>query len=76
MTTKIMKDDWDVLKKFLPLGWEEKATELGALQRKRKIKSAETLLRTLLIHVAEGKSLRTTSAYAHEVGLCDLNDVA
>ena len=76
MTTKIITDDWDILKTFLPVGWEEKATELGALRRKRKIKNAETLLRVLLIHLAEGKSLRTTSAYAHEVGLCDLNDVA
>jgi hypothetical protein len=76
MTTNTITDDWDVLKKFLPVGWEEKATELGALQRKRTVKSAETLLRTLLIHLAEGKSLRITSAYAHDVGLCDLNDVA
>ncbi|MCP4404292.1 MAG: IS4/IS5 family transposase [bacterium] len=76
MATKIMKDDWDILKKFLPVGWEKKATELGALRRKRKMKSAETLLRVLLIHLAEGKSLRTTSAYASEVGLCDLTDVA
>ncbi len=71
-----MKDDWDIVKKFLPVGWEKKATKLGALQRKRKMKSAETLLRVLLIHLAEGKSLRTTSAYASEVGLCDLTDVA
>jgi hypothetical protein len=76
MATTIIKDDWDILKKLLPMGWEEKARELGALRRKRKIKSAETLLRTLLIHLAEGKSLRTTAAYAHEVGLCDVNDVA
>lgn len=75
MATK-MKDDWDILKNFLPVGWEKKATELGALRRKRKMKNAETLLRTLLIHLAEGKSLRTTSAYAREVGLCTLTDVA
>lgn len=75
MATKI-KDDWDIVKTFLPVGWEKKAAELGALRRKRQIKNAETLLRTLLIHLAEGKSLRTTSAYAHEVGLCTLTDVA
>lgn len=72
----IIKDDWNILKNFFPVGWEDKATELGALVRKRKITSAETLLRVLLIHLADGKSLRTTAACANEVGLCDINDVA
>jgi hypothetical protein len=76
MKTNVLNDDWDILKTFLPSGWEDKARELGALVRKRKIDSAETLLRVLLIHLADGKSLRTTAAYAHEAGLCDLNDVA
>ena len=69
-------DDWEILLSFLPAGWAEKAIELGALARKRKIDSAETLLRLLLIHLADGKSLRTTAAYSHEVKLCDINDVA
>ncbi len=69
-------DDWEILLSFLPAGWAEKATELGALARKRKIVSAETLLRLLLIHLADGKSLRTTAAYSHEVEPCDVNDVA
>lgn len=76
MNTKIIQDDWKILKTFLPEGWIDKATELGALVRKRKIKSADTLLRVLLIHLADGKSLRTTAAYAHEVNLCEINDVA
>ncbi len=76
MTTKILKDDWKILKKFLPTGWNEKATELGALVRKRKINNADALLRVLLIHLADGKSLRTTAAYANEVGLCKISDVA
>lgn len=69
-------DDWEILLGFLPAGWAEKAFELGAMARKRKIVSAETLLRVLLIHLADGKSLRTTAAYSHEVELCDINDVA
>jgi Transposase DDE domain len=69
-------DDWEILLSFLPAGWAEKAVELGALARKRKIVSAETLLRILLIHLADGKSLRTTAAYSQEVELCDINDVA
>ena len=76
MNNLTIKDQWPVLKRFLPECWEEKAFKLGALKRKRKIESADTLLRVLLIHLASGKSLRTTAAYAHETGLCSINDVA
>ncbi len=76
MKTKCINEDWEILKKLLPNGWETKATELGALVRKRKITSADTLLRVLLIHFADGKSLRTTAAYAQETNLCDVNDVS
>lgn len=69
-------DDWEVLLSFLPVGWAQKAFELGAMTRKRKIVSAETLLRLLLIHLADGKSLRTTAAYGHEVNLCKISDVS
>ena len=76
MKTTTVYDDWEILMRFLPKHWEAKAYELGALARKRKIKTAEALLRVLLIHLAEGKSLRTTAAYAREASLCDINDVA
>ena len=71
-----LQDDWEILLRFLPAGWETKATELGALVRRRKIDSPQTLLRLLLIHLADGKSLRTTAAYCQETKLCDINDVA
>lgn len=70
------QDDWKILLRFLPAGWEEKALELGALSRRRKIDSARTLLRVLLIHLSSGMSLRTTAAYAHETKLCSINDAA
>ena len=76
METTHIIDDWEILKRFLPDGWESKAIELNALARRRKIKSAEILLRVLLIYLASGKSLRTTSTYAMESGICDINDVA
>lgn len=76
MKPLLMQEDWELLLKFLPDGWEAKAIESGALLRKRKIDSARTLLRLLLIHLADGKSLRTTAAYAHEAKLCTINDVA
>jgi hypothetical protein len=75
MNAPPIEDDWNILKRFLPTDWANKARQLGALQRKRKIDSPEILLRVLLIHLADGKSLRTTAAYAQEINLCDVNDV-
>ena len=76
MNEKTLNEDWDVLTSFFPEGWEDKAFETGALLRRRKIDSPKTLLRLLLIHLADGMSLRTTSAYAREANLCDINDAA
>lgn len=73
---KPIQEDWDILLKFLPDGWQQRASEYGALVRKRKINSAETLLRVLLIHLADGKSLRSTATYAQEAQICQINDVA
>ena len=69
-------DDWEVLKSFLPDGWQAQAKALGAFQRSRKVKDAEALLRLLLIHVAGDCSLRMTALRAEQAGLCDLSDVA
>jgi hypothetical protein len=68
--------DFEYLMGFLPEGWREKAKELGALRRCRKVPNAERLLRTLLIHLAEGCSLRETAVRAREGGILDLSDVA
>lgn len=76
MIKTTIKEDWDVLTSFFPEGWENKAYETRALVRRRKIDSPETLLRLLLIHLADGKSLRTTVAYAREANLCRINDSA
>jgi hypothetical protein len=76
MIETAIKEDWDVLTSFFPEGWEKKAYETRALVRRRKIDSAEILLRVLLIHLADGKSLRTTAAYAREANLCQINDSA
>ena len=74
--TSLFHEDWVILTKFLPHNWQDKAQELGALIRKRKIDNAETLLRVLLMYLADGKSFRTTSAYAQKAGLCDINDTS
>jgi hypothetical protein len=68
--------DFEYFKGFLPEGWSEKAKELGALRRCRKVPDAERLLRTLLIHLAEGCSLRETAVRASQAGIMDLSAVA
>jgi len=74
-TPALMEDDYEFLLAFLPLGWEEKARELGALRRCRKVPDARVLLRLLLIHLAEGCSLRETAARAKYGGLLAVSDV-
>jgi hypothetical protein len=76
MNTMAHENDWATLKRFLPAGWKDEAYALKALQRTRKIKDPETLLRLLLMHLADGTSMRTTVACAQETGLCEINDVA
>lgn len=69
-------DDWDVVLAFLPEGWEQKAKELGALRRRRQFADPGVLLRTLLIHLADGCSLRETAAVAETAGLASVSAFA
>jgi hypothetical protein len=69
-------ENWAVLRRFLPAGWEEQARTAGALQRARGVSGAEALLRTLLIHLANGCSLAETSVRAKQNGLCSISSVA
>lgn len=69
-------DDWEIVVRVLPRGWEDKARELGALRRCREFPDAATLLRVLLIHLAEGCSLRETAVRAAEGQLVTVSDVA
>lgn len=74
---KILEEnDWLTLTKFFPKGWDEKAHELGLIQRKRKIKSPSDLLRLLLIHLADNCSLKETSVRGKIGGIADISAVA
>lgn len=44
-------EDWQIVLRVLPSGWQDKARELGALRRHREFPDAATLLRVLLIHL-------------------------
>lgn len=69
-------DDWEIVLGLLPQGWQDKARELGALRRCREFQDAATLLRVLLIHLAEGCSLRETAVRAAAGRLVAVSDVA
>jgi len=73
----LLKDEnWETLLKFLPTGWTEKAKELGALQRKRNIKSEADLLRILLMYLSNDKSLLATACHSSISGIAEISDVA
>jgi hypothetical protein len=69
------EDSWQQLLTYLPNGWDSKAKELGALKRIRNF-SSESLLRTLLIHLLNGYSLRETATCAQMADIADVSDVA
>lgn len=74
---KAWNENWHCLKRFLPEGWEEMARPLGAWRRQpRSIASSEALLRLLLIHLADGCSLREAVVRARQGGVADVSDVA
>jgi hypothetical protein len=62
--------------RLLPEGWEEKARELGALQRARKIQTPEELLKLILLYLTEGKSFAGTSAIVALSGEAVMSKVA
>ena len=69
-------EDWEVLLRLLPANWGELARETGAVERLRGFDSISALLRTLLLHVGPGYSLRETSVRAKAAGLARVSDVA
>jgi hypothetical protein len=71
-----MDEDWSLLQTFFPDRWRELARETRALKGLRKDKGESEFLRTLLLHLACGYSLRETATRAREAKLADLSDVA
>jgi hypothetical protein len=71
-----LSEEWEVIERVLPPGWQEAARETGALRRTRGFRDAAALLRVLLIHLVEGCSLRETAVRADAGGLAHVSDVA
>lgn len=70
------EEDWEMLKRFFPAGWDELAQAHGALSGLRQDKSPENYLRVLLLHLGCGYSLRETTTRAYQANLADFSDVA
>lgn len=75
MNTQHISDDWETLISFLPDGWQREAKARGALKRCRQVKDAETLLHILMIHLAQGYSLKETTVRVRAGGLADISSV-
>ena len=71
-----MKDDWTLLRSFLPRDGRELAADCGAPKELRKDKSSVNVLQVLLLHLAFGHSHRETVVRARQAGLADLSDIA
>jgi len=68
-------EDWQVLVGLFPPGWEELGRSAGAVARLRGFSSVNEVLRTLLLHVGCGWSLRETAVQAKLAGIADVSDV-
>lgn len=75
---EIIECQWPYFSRLIgsPKFIEESATRMGAIQRRRGIKNADTLLRLAFIYGFCGCSLRQTAAYMEASGLAAISDVA
>src|SRR5215510_962280 len=72
----ITERNWKVFASLLPVGWQQMAWRTGAVERLRGFPTPEVLLRTLLLHLARGYSLRETVVLARLANWVDVSDVA
>lgn len=70
------EENWRVLTSLFPSRWRQQAVDTGAVERLRGFASSEVLLRTLMLHVARGLSLRETAVQAKLANLASISDVA
>lgn len=68
-------EDWKVLLGLFPPEWRQLGRSSGAVRRLRGFPSLEALLRTLLLHVGCGWSLRETAVQAKLAGIANVSDV-
>jgi hypothetical protein len=70
-----LDEDWKILTGLFPPEWQLDARQSGAVARLRGFNSVEEVLRTLLLHVGCGYSLRETAVRAKAAGIAEVSDV-
>ena len=68
-------DDWQILLGLFPSEWRQLGRSSGSVRRLRGFPSLDALLRTLLLHVGCGWSLRETAVQAKLAGIAEVSDV-
>jgi hypothetical protein len=68
-------ENWQVLLGLFPPQWRELGKSTGAVRRLRGFASLDAVLRTLLLHVGCGWSLRETAVQARLAGIAAVSDV-
>lgn len=71
----VLDEDWSLLLSLFPPAWEELGRKTGAITRLRGFDSVANVLRTLLMHVGMGWSLRETAVRAKLAGIAEVSDV-
>lgn len=70
-----LQEDWEILIGLFPPNWRGLGWRSGAIARLRGFNSPEDVLRTLLLHVGCGWSLRETVVHAKLAGIAEVSDV-
>ena len=73
---RVVEENWKVLVSLFPKEWMQQAWQSGAVERLRGFRDEEALMRTLLLHVGRGYSLRETVVRAKAGGIAEVSDVA
>ena len=75
---ELLEYQWPYLLSFLQVDepLDDSARRFGALTRRRRIESAEQILRLALAYGFCGLSLRQTAAWAESAGIVSISDVA
>src|SRR6266705_294245 len=71
-----LDENWKILVSLFPKDWVAQAWETGAVERLRGFGDERALMRTLLLHVGRGYSLRETVVRAKTSGIAEVSDVA
>jgi hypothetical protein len=76
MVNDALPEEWAILRGWLPPDLDQKARDLGFLQRARGLTDSERWLRLILMHVAGGLSLEQAVVRADELGIAQVSAVA